>query len=197
VTRRGPHPSCDPVPDLEQLGELAEAHELHSEWVVAFAEQAVHQFMAEPATWSPLVRAERGNIEAAIERALTRPGDITALRIASALGIAWYTTGQPAALRWAELALEAADAAPIGLRASAMLAAGQVAQPRVRYDRSLYWLEQTVDYCRMTDKPAGLGWSLFSLSRALAMSVASWDRQTEAMSQTETSRLWIADRCSS
>jgi predicted ATPase/class 3 adenylate cyclase len=178
---------------LEEEGELAEAQELHSAWVVAFAEKASHHFMADQAAWSPLVRAERGNIEAAIERALAGSGDITALRIVGALGTAWFTTGEPAALRWAELALEGAGAAPIGLRARAMLAAGLVAQQRVHYDRSVNWLEQAVAYYRMIDKPAGLGWSLFFLARALVVSGRS-DNARELFEEAGTAFKRVNDQ---
>jgi non-specific serine/threonine protein kinase len=129
----------------EQLRDAGEGDRVvrrHLEWVVSLAAEAGSELIRDQHRWSARLRDEQDNIRQAMERALAGVDRVAALRIAAALGYPWFTMGQPDARAWVARALEAAPEAPEFIRASALVAAGLLAENGLDYDQALVHLRR-------------------------------------------------------
>jgi predicted ATPase/class 3 adenylate cyclase len=164
---------------LLDVGERDDLMRAHGAWVIELAKEASGRVLVDQAYWQERLEAEYGNISAAIQWSLQRPGDQAALNIVGHLGVYWFTAGHGESLAWIAEALERPDAPP-KLRAGALLAGAAVAQLRPLepwqgevptgeapgFVRSAAWAREAVHILRTTGAPRGLGWALFWLGRA-------------------------------
>jgi tetratricopeptide (TPR) repeat protein len=152
----------------------------HASWVVDLAKQAGMRILLDQARVSGLLKAEEGNIAAAINWSLATPGDESALRIVGLLGIYWFNAGQPEALGWIEQALDKGRGAAPRLRAGALLAGAMVVQLRPiaswlipaqpgrspGFNRSAEWAAEAASIFRATGSRRNLAWARVCEARA-------------------------------
>jgi predicted ATPase/class 3 adenylate cyclase len=114
---------------LSEMGELAEQEARHAAYVLRLAEEAEGSLLGHgQVMWLARLGQEVDNIRAAVSAALAGGNPEVALRIASALIDFWDSRGAYAEVGgWLREGLRRADAAPAGVRAKALLAAGLAA----------------------------------------------------------------------
>jgi len=151
---------------LQHAGAQDELLRRHRNWVVGFAELAGIGFISERQPWGRRLREEQDNVRQALEVSLARGDSEAALRIVAALGYAWFMTGQPDGLAWAQRALAQAVAAPDRLRAGALVTAGILSQASHDHHRALSYLREALALFRRTGGRRTEAFTLLWLGRA-------------------------------
>jgi predicted ATPase len=168
---------------LRAAGERDEIVRRHLAWVVRFASAAGRGFLAEQLVWSARLRGEHDNIRQALEVALAGIDREAALRITGALGIAWYTMGQPDGRRWVAQALDAATGMPDRLRARALFAAGMLDENALDDQLAVQHVREAIELFRRLGNRRGEAWALMAMGRA------AWSTEVEG----RTPSAWFED----
>ncbi len=108
---------------LEAAGEVDDVARRHAEFYVQLAERAASELISrEQLAWFDRFDRERPNLEAAVDWAIERAGDLTGLRLVAALWPFWLIRGDlTAGRRRLELALGAAPGPPDQSRVQAAI----------------------------------------------------------------------------
>jgi hypothetical protein len=110
-------------------GDLDRLRHRHAEYYAAFAERAGPELLG-PAQleWQPRIRAERGNLQAAVTWALTSSGQARPLAFRIVTALAFFAATSPTIIRsWAEACAAQIGACPPELRATVLGAAAYCA----------------------------------------------------------------------
>ena len=152
---------------LQQCGESGETKRLHAEYFLSFDEEAEPEIEGpDQVSWMDLLDAEHDNLRAALSWLLETGDAEAALRIGSSLWRFWGSRGYfSEGRRWLATSLAAGATAPVGVRARALLAAGELALRQGDYPRADEDLEASLALCRETGDRRGearslslLGW---------------------------------------
>jgi tetratricopeptide (TPR) repeat protein len=113
---------------LHESGEAAQVSRLHAEYFLAFAEEAEPELEGpDQASWMERLEADLDNFRAALSWLLEAGEAESALRIGGALWRFWRIRGHLSeGRRWLSEGLSGRDAAPVGVRARAMLVLGDL-----------------------------------------------------------------------
>jgi predicted ATPase/class 3 adenylate cyclase len=136
----------------EQLalgGESAVLRPVHARFYCALAEEAESGLKGrEQKTWLERLEADHENLRASLEWSLTQD-PATALRLAAAAWLFWYTHGHVTEGRaWLGRVLAVADSAPSGARAKALDGAGYLASEQNDHAVAAAALEESLDCAR-------------------------------------------------
>jgi non-specific serine/threonine protein kinase len=112
---------------LSASGEAVEIHQRHAAHFADLAEQYSREiYTSRSVVWNGRLQAEQGNLNAALAWSLAKEDPSLGLRLFAALAEHWYYRGTVEDSRWAELAIEKAQAAPPALAAAVYTAAGML-----------------------------------------------------------------------
>jgi predicted ATPase/class 3 adenylate cyclase/Tfp pilus assembly protein PilF len=152
---------------LLESGEAAELSRLHAAYFLAFAEEAEPELAGpDQVWWMERLEADHDNFRAALSR-LLEVGEVeSALRIGSALWWFWRSRGHLSeGRRWLSEGLSGGDAAPVGVRARAMLVLGDLDVKQGDYPQGEEELVASLALCREVEDRRGeartlgiLGW---------------------------------------
>jgi predicted ATPase len=114
---------------LDRTGETSVASDLLIRWAVEFTQITFDNFTVDPFVVHQRLRAEDGNIEAALDAALDRGATAEALHMVGNVGYYWATTAALTGLHRAQQVLAACDGSePTEARAWGLWGAGCIAQ---------------------------------------------------------------------
>lgn len=114
--------------ELERAGELDAQRQRHSSFFATWAEEGAERFFGPAAPgWLQEIENERGNIRAALDSCICRADAETGLRLAGGLWTFWYVRGYAEGRRYLEDLLNLPVNVDSGIRARALLGAGQLA----------------------------------------------------------------------
>jgi predicted ATPase/class 3 adenylate cyclase len=135
---------------LHESGEAAELRGLHSEYFLAFAEEAEAELEGpDQVSWMERLEADLDNFRAALSWLLEVGEAELALRIGGALRLFWRVRGHLSeGRRWLSEGLSGGDAAPAGVRARAMLVLGDLDVLQGDYPQGEENLEAGLALCR-------------------------------------------------
>jgi predicted ATPase len=152
---------------LQQSGEAGETKRLHAEYFLSLAEEAEPEIEGpDQVSWMDRLEAEHDNLRAALSR-LLESGDVeSALRIGGALLGFWGFRGYLSeGRRWLSAGRSSGEYARVGVRARALLAAGELALRQGDYPRADEDLDTSLALCREAGDRRGearylslLGW---------------------------------------
>jgi predicted ATPase len=113
---------------LAASADVEDVQRRHAAYYTDLAAKAGNEFRSARQTyWNKRLRAEQGNLRAALAWSLRGVENIYGLRMVAALSEYWYYNGFAAeGLRWTDLALENADEATPSLRAGVLRTAGNL-----------------------------------------------------------------------
>ena len=114
---------------LQESGEAEEIGRAHAEYFLALAEEAEPALMgADQVPWMERLEAEHDNLRAALSWSLEAGDAESALRIGGALWRFWNVRGHSSeGRRWLAAGLSGGEAAPVSVKARALLALGYLA----------------------------------------------------------------------
>ncbi|MDQ3897163.1 MAG: helix-turn-helix domain-containing protein [Actinomycetota bacterium] len=114
--------------ELERAGELDALRQRHASFFARWAEEGAERFFGPAARdWLEEIENERGNVRAALESCIYRADAETGLRLAGGLWTFWYVRGDAEGRRYLEALLKLPVDVDSGIRATALLGAGQLA----------------------------------------------------------------------
>ena len=162
---------------LQESGEAEEVRRRHAEYFLSLAEEAEPKLRgSQQLEWLDRLEAEHDNMRAALSWSLEQGGDVElGLRVAGALG--WWFWGirgpYGEGRKWLEEALRMDSQAPAATRASALAAAGNLAERQGDYDRSVELCEEGLELLRQTEEGGEGKLYLLIVLIALANAVGS------------------------
>ena len=135
---------------LHESGEAAGVSRLHAEYFLAFAEEAEPELEGQDqASWMDRLEADLDNFRVALSWLLEVGQAESALRIGAALWRIWRIRGHLSeGRRWLSEGLSGGDAAPVGVRARAMLVLGDLDVTQGDYPQGEEKLEAGLALCR-------------------------------------------------
>ena len=150
---------------LEQSGEAEELSRLHAAYFLAFAEEAEPELEGpDQVSWMERLEADHDNFRAALSWLLEVGEAESALRIGGALWFFWKSRGHLSeGRRWLSEGLSGGDAAPVGVRARAMLVLGDLAWRQGDYPQGEEKLEAGLALCREAGDSRGEAQALYTL----------------------------------
>ncbi len=152
---------------LKEGGEYEELRASHVAYFVAFAEEAEPEIEGpDQVSWMERLEADHDNLRAALSWSLERKDAESALRIGGALWWFWVVRGHPTeSRRWLVAGLTGGETAPVGVRARALLAVGDLALRQGDYTRAVEDLEASLSLYREAKDRRG---------EAYALSILGW-----------------------
>jgi predicted ATPase len=147
---------------LQESGEAGEIRRAHKEYFLALAEEAEPELMgADQVPWMERLEAEHDNLRAALSWSLEVGDAESALLIGGALWRFWNVRGHfSEGRRWLAAALSDGEAAPVGVRARALLGLGYLALRQGDYMRATEDLEASLVLYREAKDRRGEAYAL-------------------------------------
>jgi non-specific serine/threonine protein kinase len=160
---------------LEESGEYESAGRAHALYFLGFAERADSESQTRHQhSWPLNLESEHDNLRAALRWLLDHGEGISALRLATALGLFWWVRGYHAeGWQWLEDALQAAPDANLPLRVTGLLAAGCLLAAAGEEKRSKETLEQAYSLAQEVRDAVAIARSLTYLGMR-AVNVQDW-----------------------
>jgi tetratricopeptide (TPR) repeat protein len=153
---------------LVEMGDEEAVARRHIDYFIAMAEKLeAHHYASVPHAWFKQLRAEQGNLRAALEWALTeRHAPQQGLRLVGALGRFWYMGDTWSEGReWLRSALALADATtPPQVRALVLTQLGDLEHAMSEYAIAKEHLEEALALWRTLDDQSHLAWALFQIA---------------------------------
>jgi predicted ATPase/class 3 adenylate cyclase len=162
---------------LEEAGEIDRVRDAHADYFISYAEKAGAALRTrEQALWIEGLRADYGNVRAAINRSIARGKGDDVVRLAWALWIYWWVAGQfEEPTEWLEGALDTELSAADEGRARVVL--GVLAFGRGELGRAARELEAGLRLCESHDEPWGAGLALSMLGLVVGLTDPTRGRQ--------------------
>ena len=169
---------------LEGSGESGETKRLHAEYFLSLAEEAEPEIEGpDQVLWMDRLEAEHDNFRAALSWLLETGDAEAALRIGGSLWRFWGSRGYfSEGRRWLAAGLAAGEAAPVGVRARALLAVGEMAMKQGDYNRAVEDLEASLALYREAGDRRGEAYSL-SILGWIATDLDELDRAGELLEE--------------
>ena len=147
---------------LRESGEAEEIRRAHKEYFLTLAEEAEPELMgSDQVPWMERLEAEHDNMRAALSWSLEVGDAESALRIGGALWRFWNVRGHfSEGRRWLATALSDGEAAPVGVRARALLGLGYLALRQGDYMRATEDLEASLALYREAEDRRGEAYAL-------------------------------------
>ncbi len=147
---------------LQESGEAGEIRRAHKEYFLALAEEAEPELMgADQVPWMERLEAEHDNLRAALSWSLEVGDSESALLIGGALWRFWNVRGHfSEGRRWLAAALSEGEAAPVGVKARALLGLGYLALRQGDYMRATEDLEASLALYREAEDRRGEAYAL-------------------------------------
>ena len=163
---------------LVEIGDEDRVARCHVEYFTAIAEEVdAHHYATVPMALFKQLRAEQGNLRAALEWALSEQhAPQLGLRLVGALGRFWYMGDSwKEGKEWLTHALTLADATtPLDVRAQVLTQLGDLEHALSEYGPAQAHLAEAITIWRTLDKPQRLAWALFQMA-VLHSTLAEFD----------------------
>ncbi|CAN5661865.1 BTAD domain-containing putative transcriptional regulator [soil metagenome] len=147
---------------LHESGEAEEIGRAHAAYFLTLAEEAEPELTgADQASWTERLEAEHDNLRAALSWSLEAGDSDSALRIGGALWRFWGVRGHfSEGRRWLSTSLSGGEAAPVSVRARALLALGDLARRQADYTRAAEDLQASLELYREAKDRRGEAYAL-------------------------------------
>jgi tetratricopeptide (TPR) repeat protein len=152
---------------LIEMGDEEEIARRHIEYFTAMAEKVeAHHYATVPHQWFMQLRAEQGNLRAALEWSLSAQRETQlGLRLVSSLGRFWYMgDAWKEGCEWLHTALAQVDATtPPAIHAMLLTQLGDLEHAMAEYPSAKRHLEEAVAIWSAIDDDLHLAWAIFHL----------------------------------